>query len=312
VRTCVTGVSGSGKSSLIIDTLLPALEARLAGRVPLPCATGDLDAIEGVAQVDRVISVDQAPIGRTPRSNPASYTGVLALIRDRFAALPESRARGYKAGRYSFNVKGGRCESCQGAGVLRIGMSFLPDVFVTCERCEGRRYNRETLDIRYKGRDIAQVLDMTVDEAIELWAPVPQIRIRLEAMRDVGLGYVTLGQPASTLSGGEAQRLKLSRELARKGTGRTVYILDEPTTGLHFEDVRTLLHVLDLLVDQGNSVIVIEHDLDVIETSDHVIDVGPEGGREGGRILGTGTPADIAAIEGSHTGRFLREVPGRG
>ena len=312
---CVTGVSGSGKSSLITGTLLPALRARLTGGARGASRgvldDGDFDAIRGVDQVDRVLSVDQAPIGRTPRSNPATYTGVFALIRERFAALPESKARGYKSGRYSFNVKGGRCEACQGDGVLRIEMNFLPDVYVTCESCGGTRFSRETLDVRYKGLNIAEVLALRVDEALSFWQAVPQIRVRLEALRDVGLGYLTLGQPANTLSGGEAQRLKLSRELAKKSTGRTIYILDEPTTGLHFEDVRRLLHVLELLVEQGNTVLVIEHDLDVIKTADHVIDVGPEGGAAGGAIVAAGTPEDIAAAADSHTGRLLAPLLAR-
>jgi excinuclease ABC subunit A len=321
VLVCVTGVSGSGKSSLVIDTLLPALRARLtagaagAARGAAGAARGALDdgvfdAIRGSERIDRVLCVDQAPIGRTPRSNPATYTGVFALIRERFAALPESKARGYKAGRYSFNVKGGRCEACQGEGVLRIEMNFLPDVYVECESCRGRRFSRETLDVRYKGLNIAEVLAMSVDEAVTFWASVHQIRGRLEALRDVGLGYLALGQSASTLSGGEAQRLKLARELARKQAGHTLYILDEPTTGLHFEDVKRLLHILELLVEQGNTVLVIEHDLDVIKTADHVIDVGPEGGREGGRVIATGTPEDIARAPGSYTGQFLQRVLG--
>ncbi|HWN66885.1 MAG TPA: excinuclease ABC subunit UvrA, partial [Haliangium sp.] len=312
VLVCVTGVSGSGKSSLIIDTLLPALRARLtagaAGASRSALDDGVFDAIRGHERIDRVLCVDQAPIGRTPRSNPATYTGVFALIRERFAALPESKARGYKAGRYSFNVKGGRCEACQGEGVLRIEMNFLPDVFVECESCRGRRFSRETLDVRYKGCNIAEVLAMSVDEAVSFWAPVHQIRGRLEALRDVGLGYLALGQSASTLSGGEAQRLKLARELARKQAGHTLYILDEPTTGLHFEDVKRLLHILELLVEQGNTVLVIEHDLDVIKTADHVIDVGPDGGREGGQVIATGTPEDVARAEGSYTGQFLQRV----
>jgi excinuclease ABC subunit A len=312
VLVCVTGVSGSGKSSLVIDTLLPALRARLtagaAGAARGALDDGVFDAIRGHERIDRVLSVDQAPIGRTPRSNPATYTGVFALIRERFAALPESKARGYKAGRYSFNVKGGRCEACQGEGVLRIEMNFLPDVHVECESCRGRRFSRETLDVRYKGLNIAEVLAMSVDEAVTFWSSVHQIRGRLEALRDVGLGYLALGQSASTLSGGEAQRLKLARELARKQAGHTLYILDEPTTGLHFEDVKRLLHILELLVEQGNTVLVIEHDLDVIKTADHVIDVGPEGGREGGRVIATGTPEDIARTPGSYTGQFLQRV----
>jgi excinuclease ABC subunit A len=303
--TCVTGVSGSGKSSLVIDTLLPALAARLHG-AHLP--VGDHDALEGAHHADKVVDIDQSPIGRTPRSNPATYTGLFTLIRDLFAGLPESRARGYRAGRYSFNVKGGRCEACQGDGILRIEMHFLPDVYVVCESCAGRRYNRETLEVRYKGASIADVLDMTVAQAAEFLAHIPKVRPKLETLRDVGLGYVALGQPATTLSGGEAQRIKLSKELARKGTGQTVYILDEPTTGLHFEDIRQLLHVLGLLVEQGNTVVVIEHNLDVIKSADWVIDLGPEGGDRGGEIVASGTPEEVARAAASHTGRYLRRA----
>jgi excinuclease ABC subunit A len=307
--TCVTGVSGSGKSSLIVDTLLPAARQRLgAGRGPGEDAI--FDQVRGIHHIDKIIAIDQSPIGRTPRSNPASYTGVLAQIREMFARLPESKARGYKAGRYSFNIKGGRCEACRGEGVLRIAMNFLPDVYVTCESCGGRRFGRDTLEIRYKGASIADVLDMSIERALAFWANVPAILSRLEAMRDVGLGYLTLGQAANTLSGGEAQRLKLARELARKSTGRTLYVLDEPTTGLHFDDIRQLLGVLDLLVDQGNTVVIIEHNLEVIKTADHIIDLGPEGGSGGGRIMGVGTPEAIARIEESHTGRFLRQILG--
>jgi excinuclease ABC subunit A len=307
--TCVTGVSGSGKSSLIVDTLLPAVRERLgAGRGPGEGAV--FDQVRGIHHIDKIIAIDQSPIGRTPRSNPATYTGVLAQIREMFARLPESKARGYKAGRYSFNIKGGRCEACRGEGVLRIAMNFLPDVYVTCEACGGRRFGKGTLEIRYKGASIADVLDMSIECALAFWANVPAISVRLEAMRDVGLGYLTLGQAGSTLSGGEAQRLKLARELSRKSTGRTLYVLDEPTTGLHFEDIRQLLGVLDLLVEQGNTVVIIEHNLDVIKTADHIIDLGPEGGSGGGRIMGAGTPEAIARIEESHTGRFLRQILG--
>jgi len=307
VLTCVTGVSGSGKSSLVVDTLQPAVARSLGSSPP---AVGAHDSLVGAHHVDRVIAIDQLPIGRTPRSNPATYTGIFTLVRELFARLPESKARGYKAGRYSFNVKGGRCESCQGDGILRIEMHFLPDVFVVCDACEGRRYNRQTLEVRYKGRNIAEVLDMTVAEAAEFLAQVPKVRARLDSLRDVGLGYLTLGQSATTLSGGEAQRLKLSRELAKQTGGRGLYVLDEPTTGLHFADIDRLLHVLSLLVDQGNTVIVIEHNLDVIKTADWVIDLGPEGGDGGGRIVAEGTPAQVAAIPESHTGRFLRPLLG--
>ncbi|HXU70832.1 MAG TPA: excinuclease ABC subunit UvrA [Polyangia bacterium] len=305
VFTCVTGVSGSGKSSLVIDTLLPALKQRLHHAKLQP---GEHDAIEGLHHADKVVDIDQSPIGRTPRSNPATYTGVFTHIRDLFAALPESKARGYKAGRYSFNVKGGRCEACQGDGILRIEMHFLPDIYVECEACNGRRYNRETLEVKYKGASIADVLDMTVTQAAEFLQHVPKIRQKLETLRDVGLGYIGLGQAATTLSGGEAQRIKLSKELAKKGTGRTIYILDEPTTGLHFDDIKQLLTVLNELVEQGNTVIVIEHNLDVIKTADYVIDLGPEGGDGGGNIVAQGSPDDVARSAASHTGAYLKKV----
>jgi excinuclease ABC subunit A len=305
VLTCVTGVSGSGKSSLVIDTVLPALKQRLHHAKVQP---GEHDAIDGLHHVDKVVDIDQSPIGRTPRSNPATYTGVFTHIRDLFAALPESKARGYKAGRYSFNVKGGRCEACQGDGILRIEMHFLPDIYVECEACHGRRYNRETLEVKYKGMSIADVLDMTVTQAAEFLQHVPKIRQKLETLRDVGLGYIGLGQSATTLSGGEAQRIKLSKELAKKGTGRTVYILDEPTTGLHFDDIKQLLVVLNELVEQGNTVIVIEHNLDVIKTADYVVDLGPEGGDGGGSVVASGTPEDVARQAASHTGAYLKKV----
>ena len=299
---CISGVSGGGKSTLVIDTLWKAASRRLmgSGQVPAPH-----DRIDGLDQLDKIIDIDQSPIGRTPRSNPATYTDLFAPIRDWFAELPESRARGYKSGRFSFNVKGGRCEACQGDGVLKIEMHFLPDVFVTCDTCKGARYNRETLDIKFRGKSIAEVLDMTIDEAVAYFSAQPRIRDRLSILQRVGLGYVKLGQQATTLSGGEAQRIKLSKELARRATGRTLYILDEPTTGLHFEDVRKLLEVLHALVDQGNSVIVIEHNLEVIKTADWVLDLGPEGGEGGGHIVAAGTPETIAATPASHTGRFL-------
>ncbi len=302
VFTVVTGVSGSGKSTLINDTLYRTLAARLYGAHETP---GRFDRIAGVEQIDKVIDVDQSPIGRTPRSNPATYTGVLDGIRALFSQVPEARVRGYGPGRFSFNVKGGRCEACQGDGLLRIEMHFLPDLFVTCETCRGRRYNRETLEILYKSRSIADVLEMTVEEALEFMSVVSAVRRPLQTLFDVGLGYVHLGQSATTLSGGEAQRIKLARELSRKSTGRTLYLLDEPTTGLHFADVQKLLEVLSRLVDAGNSVVVIEHHPDVIKTADHVIDLGPEGGEKGGRIVAEGTPEEVAQNPESHTGRAL-------
>ncbi len=308
VFTAVTGVSGSGKSSLVIDTLLPALQQRLNHSKAQP---GEHDSIEGLHHVDKVIDIDQSPIGRTPRSNPATYTGVFTHIRDLFAALPESKTRGYKAGRYSFNVKGGRCEACQGDGILRIEMHFLPDIYVQCEACGGRRYNRETLEVKYKGASIADVLDMTVTQAAEFLQHVPKLKQKLETLRDVGLGYIALGQPATTLSGGEAQRIKLSKELAKKGTGRTVYILDEPTTGLHFDDIKQLLAVLTQLIEQGNTVIVIEHNLDVVKFADYVIDMGPEGGDGGGQVVASGTPEDICKAQASYTGAYLKKAMGR-
>jgi excinuclease ABC subunit A len=303
--TCVTGVSGSGKSSLIVDTLLPAARAKLySATAPI----GECDAVEGLAHIDKVVSIDQAPIGRTPRSNPATYTGVFALLRDLYAGLPDARARGYKAGRFSFNVKGGRCEACQGDGVLRVEMHFLPDVFVTCDTCGGKRYNRETLEVTYRGMSIAEALEITVEQAYEVFDAIPRVRDRLGALRRVGLGYVTLGQPATTLSGGEAQRVKLARELARKATGRTLYVLDEPTTGLHFTDIEALLSALTDLRDQGNTIVVIEHNLDVVACADWVIDLGPEGGNGGGEIVAVGTPEQVAASPASITGRYLKEV----
>lgn len=300
--TCVTGVSGGGKSTFVIETLYKAVARRLmgAGTVPAPH-----ERIEGLEHLDKIIDIDQSPIGRTPRSNPATYTGLFAPIRDWFAELPDSRARGYKPGRFSFNVKGGRCEACQGDGVLKIEMHFLPDVYVTCDTCKGKRYNRETLEVKFRGKSIADVLEMTVDEALEFFSAVPAIREKLRVLREVGLGYIHLGQQATTLSGGEAQRIKLSKELSRRATGRTLYILDEPTTGLHFEDVRKLLEVLHQLVDQGNTVVVIEHNLEVIKTADWILDLGPEGGDGGGQIVAEGTPEEVAAIAASHTGRFL-------
>ena len=300
--TCVTGVSGGGKSTLVIDTLYKAAARRLMSAGTVPTLH---DRIEGLDQIDKIIDIDQSPIGRTPRSNPATYTDLFAPIRDWFAELPEARARGYKPGRFSFNVKGGRCEACQGDGLLKIEMHFLPDVYVRCDTCKGKRYNRETLEIKFRDKSIAEVLEMTVDEAVPYFSAQPRIHDRLKILQQVGLGYIALGQQATTLSGGEAQRIKLSKELARRATGRTLYILDEPTTGLHFEDVRKLLEVLHTLVDQGNTVVVIEHNLEVIKTADWLLDLGPEGGDGGGRIVAEGTPEDIVASPESHTGRFL-------
>jgi excinuclease ABC subunit A len=300
--TCISGVSGGGKSTLVIDTLFKAASRRLMGSGEVPAAH---TRIEGLELLDKIIDIDQSPIGRTPRSNPATYTDLFAPIRDWFAELPESRARGYKAGRFSFNVKGGRCEACQGDGLIKIEMHFLPDVFVTCDTCKGARYNRETLEVKFRGKSIADILSMTVDEAQPFFSVVSRINDRLTILQRVGLGYISLGQQATTLSGGEAQRIKLAKELARRATGRTLYILDEPTTGLHFEDVRKLLEVLHALVDQGNTVVVIEHNLEVIKTADWIIDMGPEGGDGGGVIVAEGTPEMIAAAEGSHTARFL-------
>jgi len=300
----VTGVSGSGKSTLVNEILYRTL-AKILYRAT--DEAGLHDRVEGIELVDKVIQIDQSPIGRTPRSNPATYIGLFTFIRELFAMLPESRARGYKPGRFSFNVKGGRCEACQGDGVMAIEMHFLPNVYVTCEQCKGRRYNRETLDIQYRGRSIADMLAMTVDQALPLLENFPSIAVKLKTLQRVGLGYVELGQSATTLSGGEAQRVKLAKELSRRGTGKTLYILDEPTTGLHFEDTRNLLDVLHQLVDQGNTVVVIEHNLDVIRSADHVIDLGPEGGSGGGRVMAQGTPEEVEATRGSFTGQFLAE-----
>ena len=306
--TCVTGVSGSGKSTLVSDILHRALAEwfNRARRIP-----GKFDRIEGVEHIDKVVNISQAPIGRTPRSNPATYTGTFVHIRQLFARVPEARARGYKPGRFSFNVKGGRCEACQGGGQVKIEMHFLPDVFVTCEACAGRRFNRETLEILYKGKTIADVLEMTVEEALEFFSSIPMIRRKLETLHEVGLGYVCLGQSATTLSGGEAQRIKLASELSRRSTGRTLYILDEPTTGLHFHDVKMLLRVLGRLVDRGNTVLVIEHNLDVVKTADHIIDLGPKGGDEGGQVVVTGTPEEVARCKQSYTGRVLKKALSR-
>ena len=303
--TCVTGVSGGGKSTLVVETLYKAVARSWHGAGDVPA---EHDAIEGLEHIDKIIDIDQSPIGRTPRSNPATYTGAFTPIRDWFAGLPEAKARGYGPGRFSFNVKGGRCEACQGDGVIKIEMHFLPDVYVTCDTCKGKRYNRETLEILYKGKSIADVLDMTVEEGANLFNAVPSIRDKLDTLKRVGLGYIHIGQQATTLSGGEAQRVKLSKELSKRATGRTLYILDEPTTGLHFEDVKKLLEVLHELVDNGNTVLVIEHNLDVIKTADWVIDLGPEGGDGGGRIVAQGTPEDVAKVKASHTGRYLAEA----
>jgi excinuclease ABC subunit A len=300
--TVVTGVSGSGKSTLVNDILHRAIAKKLYRAIEDP---GAHRTITGLDHLDKVIVIDQSPIGRTPRSNPATYTGVFTPIREIFAMLPESRERGYRAGRFSFNVKGGRCEACQGEGMRRIEMNFLPDVFVTCEVCRGRRYNAETLAVKYKGASIADLLDMTAKEALPLLENIPQIRMKLQTVVDVGLGYIHLGQPATTLSGGEAQRIKLGRELSRRQTGRTLYILDEPTTGLHFDDVKQLLEVLNRLTDLGNTVIIIEHNLDVVKQADWIIDLGPEGGEEGGRIVAQGTPEDVARVKKSYTGQAL-------
>lgn len=303
--TCVTGVSGSGKSTLVVDTLYRALAQRLYRSKE---RAGSVEEIEGLEYIDKVIDIDQAPIGRTPRSNPATYTGTFNYIRELFSRLPESKARGYKLGRYSFNVKGGRCEACSGDGIIKIEMHFLPDVHVTCEVCKGKRYNRETLEIQYKGKNIAEVLDMTVNQAFSFLENIPLIRAKLQTLTDVGLGYIRLGQSATTLSGGEAQRIKLSKELSKRSTGRTLYILDEPTTGLHFADIHKLLEVLNRLTDMGNTVVVIEHNLEVIKTADYIIDLGPEGGDKGGEILALGTPEEVADNKYSYTGQFLKKV----
>ncbi len=303
--TCVTGVSGGGKSTFLIETLFKAASRRIMGSRE---HAADHDRIEGLEFLDKVIDIDQSPIGRTPRSNPATYTGAFTPIRDWFAGLPEAKARGYQPGRFSFNVKGGRCEACQGDGVIKIEMHFLPDVYVTCDVCHGKRYNRETLEVLFKGKSIADVLDMTVEEGAEFFAAVPGVRDKLETLVKVGLGYIHVGQQATTLSGGEAQRIKLAKELSRKATGKTLYILDEPTTGLHFHDVAKLLEVLHELVDQGNTVVVIEHNLEVIKTADWIIDLGPEGGDGGGELVASGTPEDIVKVKRSYTGQFLREL----
>ena len=305
VMTCVTGVSGSGKSSLVNEILYKRLARDLNRARTIP---GKHKKIEGLDQVDKVIDIDQSPIGRTPRSNPATYTGVFDLIRDLFAATPDAKARGYKKGRFSFNVKGGRCEACSGDGILKIEMHFLPDVYVPCEVCGGKRYNRETLEVKYKGKTIYDILNMTVEEALEFFAHVPSIRRKIETLNDVGLSYIRLGQPSTELSGGEAQRIKLATELSKRSTGKTVYILDEPTTGLHFADVHKLTEILRRLTDDGNTVIVIEHNLDVIKTADYIIDIGPEGGERGGTVVAHGTPEDVAENENSYTGKYIKKM----
>jgi excinuclease ABC subunit A len=305
---CITGVSGSGKSTLINETLYRILSRALYKSKDVPL---QYERIEGMGNIDKIINIDQSPIGRTPRSNPATYTGLFTMIRDLFTQLPESKIRGYKAGRFSFNVKGGRCDGCEGDGLRKIEMNFLPDVYVICDVCKGKRYNRETLEVRYKGKSVSDVLEMTVKEGVEFFSEIPRIQRKLESLNAVGLGYIHLGQQATTLSGGEAQRVKLATELSKIGTGKTMYILDEPTTGLHFEDIRMLLAVLDQLVEKGNTVVVIEHNMDVIKTADWIIDLGPEGGDAGGKIIAEGTPETVARIPDSYTGQFLKkELPG--
>ena len=306
VMTCVTGVSGSGKSSLVIESLFQLAKTGLSQRKDVVEIQGA--KLRGLALIDKIIDIDQSPIGRTPRSNPATYTGVFTPVRELFARLPESRARGYNAGRFSFNIKGGRCETCEGDGVLKISMHFLPDVYVVCESCQGKRYNLETLDIRYRDATIHDVLKMTVSEALEFFQNIPAIRSRLQTLNDVGLGYIQLGQSSVTLSGGEAQRIKLAKELSGRSSGKTLYILDEPTTGLHTADIQLLLEVLARLVDQGNTVVVIEHNLDVIKSADWIVDIGPEGGDGGGQVVAAGRPEQIAKVSASYTGKFLAPV----
>ena len=304
--TCITGVSGSGKSTLINRTLMPLAATQLNNASTL--VPDQYESISGLEYLDKMVDIDQSPIGRTPRSNPATYTGVFTPIRDLFAQTQEAKARGYKAGRFSFNVKGGRCETCQGDGLIKVEMHFLPDMYVPCDSCHGKRYNRETLEIHYKGKSIAEVLEMTVEDATEFFSAIPPIHRRLEALMDVGLSYIRLGQSAPTLSGGEAQRVKLARELAKRDTGQTLYILDEPTTGLHFHDIYKLLNILHALRDKGNTIVVIEHNLDVIKTADWIIDLGPEGGKNGGLIIAEGTPEEVADNEASFTGHFLKPM----
>ena len=304
VFTCVTGVSGSGKSSLVNEILYKSLAKKLNRARTIP---GEHKEILGMEQLDKVINIDQSPIGRTPRSNPATYTGVFDQIRDLFAATADAKARGYKKGRFSFNVKGGRCEACSGDGIIKIEMHFLPDVYVPCEVCQGKRYNRETLEVKYKGKSIYDVLDMTVEEAVKFFENVPSIRRKIETLYDVGLSYIRLGQPSTTLSGGEAQRVKLATELSRRSTGKTIYILDEPTTGLHFADVHKLIEILQRLSEGGNTVVVIEHNLDVIKTADYIIDIGPEGGDRGGTVIAKGTPEEVAKSPVSYTGKYVEK-----
>ena len=304
VLTCITGVSGSGKSTLVNEVLYKSIAKELNGASE---KAGSCKGIKGIENIDKIINIDQSPIGRTPRSNPATYTGVFDIIRDLFATTNEAKMRGYQKGRFSFNVPGGRCEACQGDGVLKIEMHFLPDIYVPCEVCKGKRYNQETLEVRYKGKTIADVLDMTVEEGLEFFENVPKIKQKIQTLNDVGLGYIKLGQPSTTLSGGEAQRVKLATELSKKATGKTLYILDEPTTGLHIADVHRLVDILQRLVDTGNSAIIIEHNLDLIKTADYIIDLGPEGGENGGTIVQVGTPEQIVKNERSYTGQFLKK-----
>ncbi len=308
IMTCVTGVSGSGKSSLVNEILYKYLAKNLNHA---RCIPGLCRSIEGIENLDKVINIDQSPIGRTPRSNPATYTGVFDMIRDIFASTSDAKMKGYKKGRFSFNVKGGRCEACSGDGIIKIEMNFLPDVYVPCEVCGGKRYNRETLDVKYKGKSIYDVLDMTVEEARVFFENIPSIRNKMDTLYDVGLSYIKLGQPSTTLSGGEAQRVKLATELSRRSTGKTVYILDEPTTGLHFADVHKLVDILSRLAETGNTVIVIEHNLDVIKTADYIIDMGPEGGENGGTLLTSGTPEDVTEVKESYTGHYIKKMLGR-
>jgi excinuclease ABC subunit A len=303
--TCITGVSGSGKSTLLSDVLYPALANHINNSAH---PEGTYKKIEGIELIDKVIDIDQSPIGRTPRSNPATYVEVFSGIRDLFASLPDAKMRGYKAGRFSFNVRGGRCENCEGDGTIKIEMNFLPDVYITCDVCQGQRFNKETLEIRYKGKNIADVLDMTIEEAAEFFAPIPKIARKMDTLLSVGLGYVKLGQSALTLSGGEAQRVKLALELSKRSTGKTLYILDEPTTGLHFADVKQLMGVIQRLVDQGNTVVMIEHNLDVLLQADHIIDLGPEGGDKGGSVVTTGTPEEVSDFPNSYTGFYIKQM----
>lgn len=304
VFTCVTGVSGSGKSSLVNEILYKTLAKKLNRARTIP---GRYKSIEGVEQLDKIIAIDQSPIGRTPRSNPATYTGVFDMIRDLFAGTPDAKARGYSKGRFSFNVRGGRCEACQGDGIVKIEMNFLPDVYVPCEVCNGKRFNRETLEVKYKGKNIYDILEMTVEEALDFFKNVPSITRKIQTLYDVGLGYVKLGQPSTELSGGEAQRIKLATELSRRPTGKTIYVLDEPTTGLHFADVHKLVVMLDRLAENGNTVIVIEHNLDVIKCADYIIDIGPEGGDRGGTVIAEGTPEEVSKVKESYTGHYIRQ-----